>query len=316
MGINLSKAQQIFAGGVSNSWSDFYLNMALEMAENVAKSKIAEKLVNTNFGSSVLSTLDVSNEEAINFKDNYLFAQSLTEEYDKAIRGGKTIFGGVPITFGNTAAMRSTLIGILDTTKYSKNGDLLRDIGPAVQAYWIGALTPGPTDPRVPNIPMTGAVKNLTNIFGANLSPGVWTPITVPPMGSVSPFLLNFIISASVHLLTVGGIYTCVAQYPPPAPPAPGVLPWGGYFVKPFSGNPISSLDFKDMVSLAGGLSLNALDEAANNGDVASKLATSLTKGFIEGQETQEPQIANAMKSIIYGDEAGMIKSSEVLAAR
>ena len=27
----------------------------------------------------------------------------------------------------------------------------------------------------------------------------------------------------------------------PPAPPAPGVLPWAGYFVKPFSGNPLSS---------------------------------------------------------------------------
>jgi hypothetical protein len=316
MAINLSKVQQIFTGGISSSWTDFYLNMAFEMAENVAKRKIVNKLVDTGFGSSVLSALDVSSEEADNFTDNFIFAQSLTEEYDKAIRGGKTIIGGVPITIGNTAAMRTALTGILNSTKNSKNGDLLRDIGPAIQAYWVGALTPGPTDPRVPNIPMIGTVKNLTNIFGTNLSPGIWTPIVVPPMNSISPFLLNFIISASVHLLTVGGLFTCVSQYPPPAPPAPGVLPWAGYFVKPFSGNPISSLDFKDMVSLAGGLAFESLDGALNDGNIASNLATTLTRGFVEGQETQEPQIANAMKSIIYGDEVGMAKSSEVLTQR
>ena len=48
MAINLSKAKSVYntaaeksgMTGESNSWTDFYLNMALEMAENVAKNKI------------------------------------------------------------------------------------------------------------------------------------------------------------------------------------------------------------------------------------------------------------------------------------
>jgi hypothetical protein len=145
-------------------------------------------------------------------------------------------------------------------------------------------------------------------------------------MASISPFLLNFIISASVHLLTVGGLFTCNCTYPPPAPPAPGVLPWAGYFVKPFSGSPLSSLDFKDMVSLAGGVAISGVDtlvgvssaitQTENQTDVVSAIGTAIVKGFIEGEQTQEAEIAAAIKSIIYGDEAELIESSTLLASR
>ena len=202
--------------------------------------------------------------------------------------------------------MQASLVGILSTTQVSKTGDLLRDIGPAIQAYWIGAqLEKFPA----PNIPCIGSVKNISTILGVNLSPGIWTPISIPPMGSVSPWLLNFILSASVHLLTVGGLFTCTCQYPPPAPPAPGVLPWAGYFIKPFSGNPISSLDFKDMVSLAGGTLLTPTLDSIAGGDLdlsASNLSAQVFKGFVEGGELQEPQIQAALNSIISGDEPAM----------
>ena len=123
-------------------------------------------------------------------------------------------------------------------------------------------------------------------------------------MGSVSPWLLNFILSASVHLLTVGGLFTCTCQYPPPAPPAPGILPWAGYFIKPFSGNPVSSLDFKDMVSLAAGTLLNTA--TSDPGLTVSSVATQLSKGFVEGGALQEPQIQAALQSVITGDEPQM----------
>jgi hypothetical protein len=219
--------------------------------------------------------------------------------------------------------MEATLLLILNTTTLSKTGDLLRDIGPAIQAYWLGATS---AKIPVPNIPCIGAVSNLTTNVGLNLSPGIWTPIVVPPMASISPFLLNFIISASVHLLTVGGLFTCNCTYPPPAPPAPGVLPWAGYFVKPFSGSPLSSLDFKDMVSLAGGIAIVGVDalvgvsseitQTENQNDVVSAVGAAIAKGFIEGEQTQEPEIAAAIKSIIYGDEAELIESSTLLASR
>jgi hypothetical protein len=300
MAINISKIKQPFKG-VSSSWSDFYLNMALEMAENVAKTKAGAIAANRGL-------LDFTGdaEGVKNLNDNYWFAQSLTEEYDKVVKGGKTIIGGRAVSIGNTAAMQSSLIGILATTQLSKTGDLLRDIGPAIQAYWIGAqLERFPT----PNIPCIGSVQNISTILGVNFSPGVWTPISIPPMGSVSPWLLNFILSASVHLLTVGGIFMCNCTYPPPAPPAPGVLPWAGYFIKPFSGNPISSLDFKDMVSLAGGTLLTpTLDAIAGDSlDLSvSNLSSNLFKGFVEGGEFQEPQIQAALSSIISGDTPAM----------
>jgi hypothetical protein len=327
MAINLNAAKQLFKGGISNSWTDFYLNMSLEMAENVAKSKIAAIGASVVGGTSVLGDTGVigdffPEQDLANIANNYSFAQSLTEEYDKAIRGGKTLIGGVPFE-GNTALMEATLLLILNTTTLSKTGDLLRDIGPAIQAYWLGATS---AKIPVPNIPCIGAVANLTTNVGLNLSPGIWTPIVVPPMASISPFLLNFIISASVHLLTVGGLFTCNCTYPPPAPPAPGVLPWAGYFVKPFSGSPLSSLDFKDMVSLAGGIAIVGVDalvgvsseitQTENQNDVVSAVGAAIAKGFIEGEQTQEPEIAAAIKSIIYGDEAELIESSTLLASR
>jgi hypothetical protein len=81
--------------------------MALEMAENVAKSKIPKIAANRGL-------LDFTGdaESILNINDNYLFAQSLTEEYDKVVRGGKTIIGGLPVSFGNTVGMQAALIRI------------------------------------------------------------------------------------------------------------------------------------------------------------------------------------------------------------
>lgn len=298
MAINLQKIKKRFTG-ISNSWTDFYFNMALEMAENVAKTKTGALANRFN-----LLEFTGDAESVLNINENYWFAQSLTEEYDKVVKGGKTIIGGRSVQFGNTVGMQAALMVILQNTQLSKTGDLLRDIGPAIQTYWTGAVI-SPILP--PTIPCIGALANTKTLLAVNFSPGVWTPISIPPMNSISPFLFNFILSASVHLLTVGGIYTCLCQYPPPAPPAPGILPWAGYFIKPFSGNPITSLDFKDVVSLAAGTILTAaLDDSGQIDLSASNLATQLTKGFIEGGELQEPQIKLALNSIIGGDEPAM----------
>jgi hypothetical protein len=321
MAVNLKKVkarvQSNFDGGVSNSWSDFYLNMALEMAENVAKTKTITGLANRG-----VFDFTGDSESIKNINDNFWFAQSLTEEYDKVVRGGKTLFygGGVPVSFGNKVGMQASLISILQSTQLNKNGDLLRDIGPAIQTYWTGANLEKYPPPKQPCI---GAILNTSTILGVNFSPGIWTPISIPPMDSVSPWLLNFIVSASVHLLTVGGIFTCICNYPPPAPPAPGVLPWAGYYIKPFSGNPIKSLDFKDMVSLAGGTVLNPFLDSFAEGQGAnttiseadlsvSNLAQQLTKGFIEGSQSQvDKDFQAALQSIIKGDEPAMAAAGE-----
>jgi hypothetical protein len=243
MAINLKKSI-LQKTAVSTSWTDFYVNMALEMGENVAIQQ---------FSKFALGGVDDTalQQELINLNDNFWFAYNLTNEYDKLVtNAGKTLIGGVGLQSGNFSVMQSLLFTLLGKTESDINGDLLRDIGPSVQSYWLGARLkrfPPPT------IPCIGAVQNISTTTAINLFPGVWTPIIVPPLfESVSPFLLNFIISANLHLLTISGLFVCNCAYPPPAPPAPGVLPYVGYFVPPLSSvNPLKSLDKSDFIGLA-----------------------------------------------------------------
>ena len=65
---NLSKIKQPFKGQ-STSWSDFYLNMALEMAENVAKSKIGTIAANRG-----LLDFTGDSESIKNLNDNLKFS--------------------------------------------------------------------------------------------------------------------------------------------------------------------------------------------------------------------------------------------------
>jgi hypothetical protein len=225
---NFSK-DMVLGIGTSDSWTEFYLNMALDMEEVMVVKRLTSAAVTVG----IEKNLDAETANSIkNTVDNTLFAKLLTNEYDKVIRGGKTIIGGMPIGLGNKPLMFATLMNILKATSVTKNGSLLRDIGPAITAYWTPAFT---TLTDTPTIPCVGTVKNIQTTFGINIFPGIWTPIEITAMGTVQPWLMSFIASASLHLLTVSGIITCISQYPPPAPPAPAILPYVGYFVKPVS---------------------------------------------------------------------------------
>jgi hypothetical protein len=101
-------------------------------------------------------------------------------------------------------------------------------VGPAVIIYWVGGkMSPLPP----PKIPAPGSIKNIATTMGVVLKPGSWTATKVPPNNNPEQFLDAFIRSAKLHLMTVSGIYSVLAQYPPPAPPAPGVVQWSGYKV-------------------------------------------------------------------------------------
>jgi len=62
--------------------------------------------------------------------------------------------------------------------------------------------------------------------------PNIWF---VPPSFEFKPasmvFLNPFVNLAKVHLLGTSGTMMVMAQYPPPAPPAPAILMWSGYNV-------------------------------------------------------------------------------------
>lgn len=62
--------------------------------------------------------------------------------------------------------------------------------------------------------------------------PNIWF---IPPTLALTPptniMLDPFVNLAKVHLMGTGGTMNVMAQYPPPAPPAPAILSWSGYNV-------------------------------------------------------------------------------------
>jgi hypothetical protein len=263
MAINLAKpGLNPFAAKPSTSWAEFYFNMAVDMLEGTLfqqGTNLVLEGADKIFGLDIANMLGTDKKSIENIVSNAVFAKNLSEEYDKVIKAGFTLFPGPGVAFkgGNQLLMATALLGILNKTKLNKNGDLLRDIGPAIQAYWTGAThsrLPIPNSEPVPTpkFPCIGALQNITTTIAFNFSPGVWTPIIVAPNGEPAPFLLNFIISANLHLLTVGGMYFCNCAYPPPAPPAPGVLPWVSYFTYPIAPTLFTGRSWKDIMKSTG----------------------------------------------------------------
>ncbi len=301
--------------GTTDSWTDFYFAMSLDMEQVMVTKKLTKTAANV----TIEKGLDVETGAYIqNSFDNMMFAYLLTDEYDKVVRGGKTIIGGMPIALGNRPLMFATLMNILKATSVSKNGSLLRDIGPAILAYWTPAFT---TLTDTPTIPCIGTVKNLQTTFGINIFPGIWTPIEIPAMGSVQPWLLSFVASASLHLLTVSGIITCLSQYPPPAPPAPGILPYVGYFVKPVSvvkGNKLSETIVKTLKksvknavevatskqalgvigaeAISAGIEAGILGKDVSVSDVIAGTITDMAGGLVEGGALDSAAIKQNLK--------------------
>jgi len=221
-----------FKHSESASWTDFYINMLIGMSKvrSIQKLTIVEKsgesITNTIFDNPLAETL----KDELNM---FMFAHELADEYDSVIKGGGgTMLSNLAVEFGNKQLMQDTLFGILQVTNISDTKTLLDNIGLAVKAYWMAAQL---STIKTPIIPCIGSVKNLRTITGQCIFPGIWTPILVEPVTPFSPFLMSFIASAALHLLTLTGYIECFCQYPPPAPPAPGIQPWVGYVVKPIS---------------------------------------------------------------------------------
>jgi hypothetical protein len=156
------------------------------------------------------------------------FAKTFTMAYDTAVKGGGDTINKIPIMKGNTELMENMLVMLLTQTQLSTTTTFLEVVGPAILAYWGGsqlALIPTPI------IPAIGSIKNISTINASVLSPGSWQSIPVIPNNNTSIFLDAFIMAAKVHLSTVSGIFSVIAQYPFPAPPAPGIINWNGYYI-------------------------------------------------------------------------------------
>ena len=181
------------------------------MAWNIFKSTLLSSMQTNAFGN------DISG-----------FARAFTNSYDFAVKSGFDILNKVPLAKGNTELMQSTLILLMTQTQLSPTLTLLDVIGPSIIGYWTGAqssLFPPPI------LPAIGSIQNISTISAPILSPGVWTPLPTLPNNNSSIFLDLFINSAKIHLTTISGMYSTISQYPPPAPAAPALLPWTGYYI-------------------------------------------------------------------------------------
>ena len=103
---NFSK-NMIIGGATTDSWTEFYLAMALDFEQMMVTKRITTSAANV----AISKNLDEDSTAFIkNSVDNTLFAYLLTDEYDKVIRGGKTLIGGMPIALGNKPLMFSILM--------------------------------------------------------------------------------------------------------------------------------------------------------------------------------------------------------------
>jgi hypothetical protein len=64
-------------------------------------------------------------------------------------------------------------------------------------------------------------IPNIPNVF--------FIPPTIKFSFQTNILINPFVNVAKTHLMGVSGIMSVMAQYPPPAPPAPAILNWSGY---------------------------------------------------------------------------------------
>ena len=168
------------------------------------------------------------------YEDNNGFAQALADEYDKCMKSGSDIVNKNRLKVGNKSAFQAIIEaqqaeGVASTTEafYSL---LFLKMGNAAKAYWAGAKLMETNPPILVTPP---AIKNLYIIPEGNVvtNPGQFATAPVAPIDNALTFLNSFISLAKAHLVTISGICNTMAQYPPPAPPAPSIVQWTGFSV-------------------------------------------------------------------------------------
>ena len=172
----------------------------------------------------------------INFNTIPNIAKIWAEEYDAVTKRGKDFLNLESIQNGNLQIMETLFTVALLKGMSSPPGSkfsLVNEFGNGVKAYWAGAqMNPFP----IPLIPAPGSIQNIAVNSNLVINVGTW-PIYPPikPARKQETMIDMFILAALVHLFTIGGVIQTTSLYPSvPSPiPAPGVIPWTGYFILP-----------------------------------------------------------------------------------
>ena len=168
-----------------------------------------------------------------------------SDEYDAVVKRGKDFLNMESVQKGNKELTKALFqIALLKglATPPGVDFSLVNEFGNGVKAYWVGAqMNPFP----IPLIPAPGTIQNIAVNSNIALNPGTWP--MYPPLKPAKKqvIMVNmFILAATVHLFSVGGIIQTTSLYPSaPSPiPSPGVISWTGYLIPP--NIPIPNINF------------------------------------------------------------------------
>ena len=167
------------------------------------------------------------------------------DEYDAVVKRGKDLLNLESIQTGNKDLAKAFFqIALLKglATPPGTDFSLVNEFGNGVKAYWMGAqMNPFP----IPLIPAPGTIQNIVVNSNIASNPGTWP--MYPPLKPATKqvIMVNmFILAATVHLFSVGGIIQTTSLYPSaPSPvPAPAVISWTAYLIPP--NIPIPNINF------------------------------------------------------------------------
>lgn len=240
---------------------------------------------------------------AYSFEDNSKLGEVLSKEYDSCMKRGYDIVNKNPIKKGNPSAFESAInsqqLSGLNSTSEDFYSNLYSLMGNAVKAYWAGAQL---FEINPPLTPAPGAIKNLNILPNGNLvtNVGQFGTGVVFPTTDIDTFINGFIILAKVHLTTISGICNVLAQYPPPAPPAPGMVNWIGYTIPAGQSAEEFGLTEEDITAIMGDIkgaeefltTKPPKPEATTAQEFISfNRAKLVTKENVSVEQTEEPQI-------------------------
>lgn len=171
--------------------------------------------------------------ETPSFKDIPSFAKKFADTYDNAVKKGGDLLFGVSVKSGKKDLLELFTVLALSKGLLDKTGtfNLINELGRAVEMYWLGATL---NQTPVPLIPAPGSISNVGVDSNLVISPGKWPTIPIIiPTTKIDTFLNLFILAATIHLLGVSGIIKTKSLYAGSLIPAPGLINWSIYLLKP-----------------------------------------------------------------------------------
>jgi hypothetical protein len=161
------------------------------------------------------------------------FAKTFADSYDSAVKQGGDLLNRVPLQTGNKDLLELYTKLALWKGANSVSGEfnLINELGKGVEVYWSGATL---RNTPIPLLPAPGSTSNVSVTSNLVTKPGSWPELPVViPSDKTETFLNILILAATIHLLGVSGIIQTTSIYPPLGNPAPGVMNWSIYLLKP-----------------------------------------------------------------------------------